>query len=275
MTEQTVRYHDQESQEPVDVLHARTSEGDAIQKTMNMVSTSAPLDLFFIQAVGAPTELVSSAVLNGTSVDVLSTAAITTGTYLGIFSGGTAGRFYFGESLGVPVGSTVLLDTPLDFAFDTAAPLIMATRDMQVDGSVTPQTFQISGAVADSPLVIGITRIMIQMETNLVPEYGKFGDIVGGLTKGLVLRRVDGTTRNIWNVKTNGEISNLTFDFDPLIAANPGIGINGLVARYTLAGEDKHNSLVKLKAGETLEVIVQDDLTDLLSFRMIAAGSEL
>jgi hypothetical protein len=201
---------------------------------------------------------------------------ISVGDYVGMFSGVSGeGRFYFGEALVVAGAGpyTITLDTPLDFAFGSGDPVISSTREMVVDGSVTPQTFSVQVGGASGNVKVDITRIIINIICDSQPDHSLFGNIAA-LTNGLVLRRVDGDTRNNWNVKTNGDFAVLSYDVDYNSRSVPA-GSWSATIRYTFAGQDKHGVAVRLQPGDALEAIVQDNLTsggDLLEMRIIAAG---
>lgn len=228
--------------------------------------TTPPLDFYFIQPIGSPDSLAAATAIDDTSVTVASDAGFTVGDRVGIFSG--AGRFYFAQLLAKPGANVLDLDTPLDFAFSIGNPVIASTRELDVNGSVTPQTFEVRGA---GTFEIDITRIMLSMITASAVDLSLFGDLAA-LTNGIVLRRTDTETRNIWNIKTNLDILNLAFDFLPFAAANPVQGVDGLGARYTFAGQDKHGVAVRLGLDDSLELIIQDNLTGLTQFRIIAQG---
>lgn len=233
--------------------------------------TTPPLDLYFVQALAAPTQLAVATNIDDTSITVVDDTNFSVGDYIGVFCA-TAGRFYFGIVLAV-VANVIDLDTPLDYAFVAGDNVVPFTRELNVDGSTTIQRFVIAGAGAGSPLVIDINRLMIQMYTDAVPQLNRFGDIVGGLDKGLVLRRNNGFAFNIWNVKDNGEFAHLSYDLDIYLSTNPAQGQNGLACRYTFNGQDKHGVTVRLKPGEFLELLVQDDLSSLERFRVLGEGS--
>ena len=50
---------------------------------------------------------------------------------------------------------------------------------------------------------------------------------------------------------------------------------DGFTGRLTFAGQNKFGAVVRLGAGEDLQVIIQDDLTSLVLFEIIAEGSEV
>jgi hypothetical protein len=239
--------------------------------------TTRPLDLYFHQQQGTVTTTTALTVKDTYTVDVASVTDFSLGDTIGIFSGGLDGNiegaFYFGEVLNI-TGTTITIDSPMDTVFQIGSPVASLTKEMNVNGSVTPQVFSIQAGGATGTIDVDITRILPKMITTNPPEFSMFGDIVGGLTRGLVIRRVNGLTQNIVNWKTNGEIANFMFDLDFYDQTRPQ-GVNGIVGRFTYAGQSKHGVAVRLDPGERLDIIIQDDLTSLLSFRMVAEGHEV
>lgn len=233
---------------------------------------TAPFDYFFAQGIGAPTTLASPAAVDDLSIVVTSATNFSVGNYIGIFNA-ASNRFYFGEALSV-VSTTVTLDIPIDYAFSAGDVVVSTTRELNVDGSVTPQVFSVRASTAPATLEVDITRIIIQMETDAAVDLSKFGDIAGGLANGIVLRRMDGETRNIFNAKTNFDIAILGYDLSIYASTNPAQGVDGLTARITFAGMEKHGVAIQLSTGDALQLIVQDDLTDITKFRIMAQGHE-
>jgi len=234
--------------------------------------TTPPLDLYFTRSMGAPTTLTAptepiAPVLY--EINVASAVAFAVNTYVGMFSG--TGRFYFGTVLAVNA-NVLTMDTPLDFEFQVAGSAVLAlSREMNVDGSVTPVTFQIQAGA--SGLLVDMTRIIASLIHSSAGDDGKFGNIAGGIARGLVLRKVDGVTRNYWNVKTNGDFRNLGYDVD-YTSRSGGQGDYGTATRYTWAGQDKHGVVVRLGPNETLDAIVQDNLASLGAFHLLAGGHQ-
>jgi hypothetical protein len=116
---------------------------------------------------------------------------------------------------------------------------------------------------------------MFHCHTTGAVDLSKFGDIAGGITNGIVMRKVDGTYRNIFNVKTNGEMAGIMFDFDILSAQNVNQGQNGFNGRLTFAGQSKVGVTIRLAPGEDLQLLVRDDLTDLDLLEIVAEGHEV
>ena len=145
--------------------------------------TSLALDLFFIQAQGAPTTLSVVTTPDLSTITVVSTTGFVAGNRVGVFS--TTGKFYFADQIGAPAGLVVTLDTPLDFAFSVGDFVITSTKNMNVDGSITMQTFQIGPFSAATGLSIDITRVMGYLQSASAMDDAEFGDLAK-LTNGIV-----------------------------------------------------------------------------------------
>ena len=234
--------------------------------------TTPPFDLFFIQQLAVPTSTRVQTFVDNRAVLVVDASNISVGDYLGIFYP-AEDRFFFGEVLTISVND-LTVDTPLDFEYPIGATVVPFTRDLNVDGSIAKQIFAISGGGTGSELVLDITRLMISMECDSAVNLNKFGDL-DALTIGVVLRRTDGTSKNIWNIKTNSELANLCYDYTPYAATNPVQFVDGAKFRYSFSGQDKHGVAVRLAPGDFLQIVIQDDLTGLVKFRIIAEGHEV
>jgi len=227
---------------------------------------SRALDLKFLKGEGFTT-LTADTVVGSSVISVTSTTGMAVDKTIGLVN--PNGQFYFGEIISIDV-LDVTLDTPLDQVFDnTTSNVVIAEHHMNVDGSGTPVTFQIAGVGGSTGLDIDITRIMGNMSNSSAMDDGTFGGL-DILTNGCVLRQNNGVMTNIWNVKSNGDIGLLCFDAQYTTRAPAGE--NGFRFRNTYAGQSKHGVTIRLEPGDTLELIVQDDLTDLTDFQMMAQG---
>ena len=139
---------------------------------------------------------------------------------------------------------------------------------MAVDGSTTRQSFFIR---PEGTIEIDITRVIFQIICNDPPEFDDFGDITGGLQRGVVFRQVNGGHVNLFNLKTNGEIANLMYDVE-VYEQSKVQGVNGISGRLTYGGPSKHGVTLRIGNGTYLEVIIQDDLSSLATFKLIASG---
>jgi hypothetical protein len=232
--------------------------------------TSPPLDLYFQQAIGAPTQLTNSVAIDDNTMTVDSVANISVGNYVGVFCR-ICGRFYFGTVLAVN-GLVVTLDTPFDYAFMAGENVISTTIDLAVDGTLAdPSIFIIAGPRGETEFSIDITRINISIVSSDPPDDGKFGGI-DALTNGIVLRRKDGDIRNIWNCKDNATLGILSGIDTVYSQRTVPQGSYGTKSRISYAGQEKHGVAIRLYPGDFLQLLVQDPLSALTSFKIMAQG---
>jgi hypothetical protein len=179
------------------------------------------------------------------------------------------GKFYIGEQVGAPAGNVITLDTPIDVEFPAGSSVFPASHHMNVNGSITTQIFQIGPVGLATGISVDITRIMGYIQSGSAMDDSKFGDLAA-LTNGIVLRLNNTIITNLWNVKTNGEIALLCFDASASTRAPSGS--YGFRFRNTYAGQNKHGVALRLAPTDTLEVLIQDDLSTLQEFDMMAQG---
>lgn len=230
--------------------------------------TTPPLVAYF-SLLEHETFLAADTAINDLSFTVTDSTGFSIGDYLSLFSV-IANRFYLASILGI-AGNIISLDTPLDFAYLTGDFVTAGTRNMNVNGDVTPVIFGVRNTEEAIGSAFDITRVIFSCLADGVVDLSKFGDL-DALIKGVVLRRKNGIYQNVFNAKTNGELKNLMFDFDILSAINPAQGQNGFTGRLTFAGQNKMGVAIRLEPGEDLQIIIQDDLTDLIEFTAISEG---
>lgn len=181
-----------------------------------------------------------------------------------------SGRYYQGTALTV-TNSQIGLDTPLDFAFTTSSDLHHAEHDLSVNASPTSEyIYHVqppTGAEWD------ITRIMIHMEDSRIMDDAKFG---GGdpLVNGLVLRKIDGEYKNIFNVKTNGDLAERAYDRTYVTGAVGPSGRDSMIVRRTFGGQSKNGVVIRLNgtSGDQLQVLIRDNVSSLSHFHIVAQG---
>jgi len=222
--------------------------------------------------VHASTTLATDGAIDDYDIVVTSAVGAAVGNYLIMFEPDHT-VFYFGTILAI-VSTTITLDTPLDHGFEAGTFIDYTTTNMNVDGSTTPVVFGLrgTGVVPGVDLSTDVTRLIFGCTTATPVDLSTFGDLPA-LTNGIVLRTRDGVYKNILNVKTNGGLAVVAGgDWTPYVATNPNQGQNGFVARMTFAGQNKMGVTVRLPVGEDLEIIIQDDLTGLTRFEVVAEG---
>ena len=249
---------------------ART-DGDPYVPTQDVLvrDQTSLLKIIPFKKAEATTTLTIDTIPNENIITVASAAGFSVGDSLTIYSRTSVGS-YIGYILDI-VGTTITLDTPMDvvYPFDTSV-VAVGTDNMNVDGSSTSQTFSLRPALpVECTCNIDITRIIFILETVTTPTFPEFGDIVS-LARGIVIRKKDGVYQNLMNIKSNADLAKIGFDMELLSAT--GVGVNGVKARITFAGQDKMGVAVRIGATEDLEMIIQDNLTGITSFKVIAEG---
>ena len=172
---------------------------------------------------------------------------------------------------------TITVDTPLDYAFTTSAYGCLGTHNMAVDGSITPEIFSISpGDLQDGVIwdITGFTFVMCGEGVgvaNEAPDDGDFG-VTGVLTNGVVIRSVNGITKNIFNVKQNGEMRLRGMNIEYTDKSRAGIYSVG--GSKTFNGMQFHAVTVRLESttNDMIQAIIQDDLTEMDQMCIIVHG---
>ncbi len=228
--------------------------------------TSPSVDLFFLMSLGSVTVNSTTSLKNSSIIQVVDPTGFAAGQTVGLFGG--PGEFYFGKILMVNV-DVLTIDTPLDIDFPAGSTVLNATDDMAVDGLSATKSFKIGPLNLSSAIDVDITRLLGYIESNGTQSDDKFGDLPP-LNFGVVFRVNNGRTVNKWNVKTNGDIGLLCFD--ATYTPNAPAGNEGFRFRNTYAGQAKHGVVIRLLPGESLEILIQDDLRGLVKFNMMAQG---
>jgi len=267
----------------VDAGNVATVENNALNVSINGVVPEAngalpvnvqdqhtrALDLKFLNAdPNNFTTLTADASIGDIVISVTQTTGMIVGATIGLTN--PSGIFYFGEVVSIDT-LDVTLDTPIDNDFPSVSSnVIVADSHLNKLGTLAdPVIFQIGGVGVGTGVEIDITRIMGNISDGSAMDDGKFGGL-DKLDNGCILRHVNGTTQNIWTVKSNGDIALICFDAQYTTKAPSGE--NGYRFRNTYAGQSKHGVTIRLEPGDTLELLVQDDLTDLTDFQMMAQG---
>ena len=222
--------------------------------------------------VQAVTTLTAESLEDSDIIEVVSATGFVIGTYIIMFSIDIA-RYYVGHVIGV-AGTAITLDTPLDATYPAGSSVNATITNMAVDGSTTRQVFGVRSAdlAGAIPIAVDITRIIFYCLTTSTVDLSKFGDLPA-LVRGLVLRKKNGLTSNVFNIKSNGEFEGLTLDWKPYDAQNANQGQHGFSCRLTFNGKDKLGVTQRLEPGEDIELLVSDALQTLILLECYAEGS--
>lgn len=181
------------------------STGNVHSTDVVIQDSTSPLMIVKASKLVIETTITTATALDDYIINVADATGFLVGQYLTIYNA-VEDRVYFANVLAINV-LAITLDTPLDFAFPSGSFVSVGDTNMNVDGSVTPAIFGVRNPTGvDIPLSFDITRIMFSCLASSTIDLSKFGDIVGGLTRGIVIRRVDGTYGNIFSAKTNAEL---------------------------------------------------------------------
>jgi len=230
---------------------------------------SRAFDLFFSMDVGSPAALLANTVEGSYVISCVTGHGLVATNEFAMFDPVTQ-HGHTAHVVSIAGDNTVNMDRPVQYILPSASTVIQErTSNMNVDGSSTRQVFSIG-----SPLVaeLDIVRLMFQMTTTAVPTWLLFGD-QDPLTRGVNFIQTSNTNGDVnhWNVMTNAELAHLMFDLNIYDAEHPN-GINGLAGRLTYGSQGKHGVTLRIGGGEALQIVIQDDLEDLLQFRIMAQG---
>ena len=237
--------------------------------------TTGVLDVPFLFTESTPTLAVDT-VINSRIVTLTAGHGLTTadaGKVMEVADTTNGSNFMQCEIVSV-TGDDVLVDCPVNRIYTTTESLVaVSNKDMNVDGSSTPVIY----SVLPFSLQLGdMVRIITDIRDNSSMDFETFGGLPA-LTNGVVVRvnNGDGTYRNLYNFKSNGDIIEQCFDHQFFL--NNGGNIRGFTARLTWGGQSKHGVVIRLNGAlfESLEFIIQDDLTGLTRMQWTAQGSEV
>lgn len=166
------------------------------------------------------------------------------------------------------VGNVISVDRPLDYDYPIGTAITRSITDLR----------SLSGTLA-APVVYRyyphintvehVKRIIISMVHGTAGDDSRFGDL-SALTNGVVFRGiVAGETHTFTNWKANRDI--ILDMFDLVYTDKAGSGSHGTSARGAFSELDVAIHLDPAR-GDYLEMLVQDNLTALTSFRIKAQG---
>lgn len=214
--------------------------------------------------------LAVAAAVGDTQITVNDDSGVNTGDYLGIFSLDTD-RFYVGTVYSKAGSNVLRLDNPVDSVFAIGDTVGTGVTNLAVNGSVTPQIFSLRGADPGIDVTVDITRIIITCTTSSDVDLTKFANIAP-LTKGLLMRRTDGSIQNIINWKTNSEIAGSMFDWTVTATGVGQQGVDGFYSRLTFGGPSKIGVVLRVGPGENIEFFVQDNLSAISHLEIMLEG---
>ena len=234
--------------------------------------TSRAIILPLVQQLGSTTnsvEIVGDGLTR--TLTVADSTGMIAGQHIRVIDA-TNNTFWSGGILNV-VANVITVDTPFDddITYPIGSQVTFSNADLGVDGSVTPVSFKLRTGNPSIPSLVDITRIILTCTTNSAVDLNNFGDLPA-LSVGLIFRLDTADPYTLGNAKTNKDLAGFAYDFTPWVASNPGQGIDGFTMRMTFAGQNKIGVALRVDSTENIEIVVQDDLTGLVTFNAIVEG---
>ena len=214
--------------------------------------------------------------IEDTVFPVASVTGIIAGKYLSVFDPASV-RFMTCFVVSVDT-LNVTIDRPIDFAFPSGSYIDVSETNLAVNGSLaTPIVAGVRNNAGATPppgieLSMDVTRVLFHCVGTSAMDLTTFGNLAA-LTNGLVCRKRDGTTQNVFNVKSNGEMRGIMYHFEIVATGTVGQGEDGFFGRLTFAGQNKMGVTIRLAINEDLEFFIQDNLSTLTLFEIVVEGS--
>lgn len=243
----------------------------SIGGAMQVIETSPdnkPIDSYLLRVIGTPKLMTADTVIGDYTINMVAGHGFSAGDELLLAQNGDDVKSFNCKILTVAT-NTLTIDSPFDSVYTSASAVVLkVSKELNVDGSTTAVKFDLPNSTNTQ---FHITRIIIHITDADEMDDSKFGSLTA-LSRGIIFRKKnsDGTYNNVFNVKNNGEFGELAYDLTYQDAIKHGT--YGLHCRLTYGGLGKHGTVFKIKQGEAIEVLIQDDLTDLDSFRIMAQG---
>jgi len=221
----------------------------------------------FGQSTATSTTLAADVSSGATQITLTSATGFAVGNHLRITGQCTENIC---SQITVLAGNVATLDRPLDNSYLSGDSVTKMIPNMGVLGTLaSPESFKV---IPPADEVWHLAEMLIEMTHGTAGDNGLFGDLTA-LTNGVVLRKYDGTTSSyltftLW--KTNSDI--VLDMYNIIYAARSGGG--GSYGTNAKASFKNTGAIVYLNgiAGDYLEILVQDDLTGLDSFRIKVQG---
>ena len=247
------------------------NEHKYIVDTQNFNNIS-PNSIVPINKISEETYLSTATSIGDYDIIVNDATGIIPGRYVIMFNS-DIGNAYCGFVLSV-ASNTLTMNVPVNAEYPAGTATIVDSTiiDMSVNGSLTPVVYRRRGDdPGNLPEDLICTRMSFAIETATLPEYNDFGDIAGGLTKGLVIRQVNGSERHVVTIRNNAELAAYCGpgDFTILDATNPAQGINGISAMLDFS---KMGTAIRMEDTGDIKITVQDDLSSLDQFIILCEG---
>ena len=227
-----------------------------------------PVNEYFSRFLGISDPLAIAAAVGDTQVTVTDGTKFAVGDWIGNVTTPTESIY---KQITVIVGNLITLDGPLDNAYPVGKIINTFSIDMNVVGTLAiPISYKFIPATGQ---IWHIVRFLFSMVHGSAGDLGLFGNL-SPLINGAVLRGYNGasgTFRTFMNIKDNADMKNNMYDIE-FDTRSGGGGVYGTSGRGSI--KIGTGAVPKLDGdnGDYFEILIQDDLSGLDSFRMKVQG---
>lgn len=201
-----------------------------------------------------------------TIINVVDTTGFSVGDLIRIFNSNLVERSHF-HIISIDAGVSLTLNRPIDNDFEIGDNIQLMEISMNKLGTLSsPISYKIQPTVNER---WQITRLLITMLDSSSMDDGTFGGI-SSLTNSVIIRlHIDGVNQTLTHWQSNSDLKDDMFDVE--YASKAPAGQFGLSGRWTFLKAEFVADLDGAN-GDYLEVLIQDDLTDLDDFEIKGQG---
>lgn len=226
------------------------------------LTKTVDLNYYFYRTDGV-TSLTSNSSVGDTVLNIVSNTGFVNGEAITIYEG----NYIFQSIIVSSTTTTATIISPLDYAFTTEAIIEVGTWNMAVDGSVTPQIFQLKPPLT---AFYNIIQLNISMLSVSPMDDALFGSIPS-LTNGVIFRLKDGYDQQIVLVVNNTGF--FEYGYDVEYSTKAPSGFYGIRVRKNIP--ITNDNIISLYGDREFQIIIRDDLTDLTKFAMTSSGNKM
>lgn len=220
--------------------------------------------VLYLYNTAATPSITTDTAVDDESIEVDDSTGVVAGHAITIFDGG---RIFQSIVTNVPDSTHIEFASPLDYPFTTAATVETGAYNLNVDGSTTPKEFSISPPTG---IELDVTDIRVTFKSPSTIDPFEFGGI-SALTNGLVIRNVNGITKNNAVIINNTGLYEHGFELE---YDDRGGGGGFYALRCKKNFPEVHGVTLRMTddAGDSLKVKVQDNLTGLTQMIIVVLG---
>lgn len=209
-------------------------------------------------------------IINDYTIELNTTTGLSIGDKIAFLEQNGIEQIHFGNIMAIN-GNEITMNAPVPYNYTPSKTTVFTFENqLTVDGSIAPQIYSLCNFFKSS---VDITRIIFSCTDDTEMHDGLFCSSPQ-LTRGIEFRKknLQGYYINYFNVRNNGEFGLLAYDIGYSDKGKPPDDTYGFRSRLTFGGQSKHGVVIRLEPTECIELIVQDDLTDVSTASLMIEG---